>query len=121
MKIFSDGGVSMAAGTDATARPGSSPASPLHHEFEELARAGLPALRILQLTTLNAAQFLDTTDTMGTVEAGKLADLVLLHANPADDAANLHQVDAVVRDGRHDSTAALACLEDRVRSDHPAR
>jgi hypothetical protein len=44
---------------------------------------------------------------------------VLLTANPADDAAALHQVSAVIRDGRHYSTADLAGLKDRVRSAHP--
>ena len=72
------------------------------------------------MTTRDAAEFLGTTSTMGTVDVGKNADLVLLDANPVDDAAGLHQVSAVVRDGRHYSTADLAELKDRVRSLHPA-
>jgi imidazolonepropionase-like amidohydrolase len=71
-------------------------------------------------STPRAAEFLGTTHTMGAVDVGKNADLVLLTANPADDAAALHQVSAVIRDGRHYSPADLAGLKDRVRSAHPA-
>jgi hypothetical protein len=119
-KIFSDGGVPMLAGSDAVGAAWEVPGPSLHREFDELARAGLPPLRILQMTTRDAADFLGTTDTMGTVDVGKNADLVLLGANPVDDVASLHQVSAVIRDGRHHSPADLAALKDRVRSSHPA-
>jgi imidazolonepropionase-like amidohydrolase len=119
-KIFDDGGVRMLAGSDAVGAAWEVPGPSLHREFDELARAGLPALRILQMTTRDAAEFLGATSRMGTVDVGKNADLVLLRANPADDAAALHQVDAVIRAGRHYSTADLARLKDRVRSTHPA-
>jgi imidazolonepropionase-like amidohydrolase len=119
-KIFSDGGVPMLAGSDAVGAAWEVPGPSLHREFDELARAGLSALRILQMTTRDAAEFLGTSSRMGTVDVGKNADLVLLDANPVDDAANLHQISAVIRNGRHYSTADLAALKDRVRSAHPA-
>jgi imidazolonepropionase-like amidohydrolase len=119
-KIFNDGGVQMLAGSDAVGAAWEVPGPSLHREFDELARAGLPALRILQMTTRDAAEFLGATATMGSVEVGKNADLVLLGANPVDGAANLHRVSAVVRGGRHYSTADLDDLKDRVRSAHPA-
>ena len=119
-KIFSDGGVRMLAGSDAVGAAWEVPGPSLHREFDELARAGVPALRILQMTTRDAAEFLGASSTSGSVDVGKNADLVLLGASPVEDAANLHQVAAVVRDGRHYSTADLAGLKDRVRSAHPA-
>jgi imidazolonepropionase-like amidohydrolase len=119
-KIFSDGGVPMLAGSDAVGAAWEVPGPALHREFDELARAGVPALRILQMTTRDAADFLGASSTMGTVEVGKNADLVLLDADPVDDAASLHQVAAVVRNGRHYASADLAALKDRVRSAHPA-
>jgi imidazolonepropionase-like amidohydrolase len=119
-KIFNDGGVKMLAGSDSVGAAWEVPGPSLHREFDELARAGVPPLRILQMTTHDAAEFLGTTSTMGTVDVGKNADLVLLDANPVDAAANLHQVSAVVRRGRHYSSADLARLKDRVRSTHPA-
>jgi hypothetical protein len=119
-KIFSDGGVPMLAGSDAVGAAWEVPGPSLHREFDELARAGLPALRILQMTTRDAAEFLGTSPRMGTVDVGKDADLVLLAANPVDEAANLHRISAVIRRGRHYSAADLAALKDRVRSAHPA-
>jgi imidazolonepropionase-like amidohydrolase len=119
-KIFDDGGVRMLAGSDAVGAAWEVPGPSLHREFDELARAGLPALRILQMTTRDAAEFLGASSTMGSVEVGKQADLVLLGANPVDDAASLHRVSAVVRGGRHYSPADLDDLKDRVRSAHPA-
>jgi imidazolonepropionase-like amidohydrolase len=119
-KIFNDGGVRMLAGSDAVGAAWEVPGPSLHREFDELARAGLPPLRILQMTTRDAAEFLGTTSAMGTVDVGKNADLVLLDANPVVDAASLHQICAVIRSGRHYSTADLDDLKDRVRTAHPA-
>jgi imidazolonepropionase-like amidohydrolase len=119
-KIFNDGGVKMLAGSDSVGAAWEVPGPSLHREFDELARAGVPPLRILQMTTRDAAEFLGTTATMGTVDVGKNADLVLLDANPVADVANLHQISAVVRAGRHYSTADLTRLKDRVRTTNPA-
>ena len=119
-KIFNDGGVKMLAGSDSVGAAWAVPGPSLHREFDELARAGVPPLRILQMTTHDAAEFLGTTSTTGAVGVGKNADLVLLDANPVDDAANLHRVSAVVHRGRHYSSTDLARLKDRVRTTHPA-
>jgi imidazolonepropionase-like amidohydrolase len=119
-KIFNDGGVKMLAGSDSVGAAWEVPGPSLHREFDELARAGVPPLRILQMTTRDAAEFLGTTSTMGTVDVGKNADLVLLDANPVAAAANLHQISAVIRRGRHYSSADLARLKDRVRTTTPA-
>ena len=119
-KIFNDGGVKMLAGSDSVGAAWEVPGPSLHREFDELARAGVPPLRILQMTTRDAAEFLGTTSTMGTVDVGKHADLVLLDANPVATAANLHQISAVIRAGRHYSSADLTRLKDRVRTTNPA-
>jgi imidazolonepropionase-like amidohydrolase len=119
-KIFNDGGVKMLAGSDSVGAAWEVPGPSLHREFDELARAGVPPLRILQMTTHDAAEFLGTTATMGTVDVGKNADLVLLDANPVADVANLHQISAVVRAGRHYSTTDLTRLKERVRTTNPA-
>jgi predicted amidohydrolase YtcJ len=65
------------------------------------------------MTTLNGAQFLNREATMGTVEPGKNADLVLLDANPIGDAANLSKIAAVFLNGKYFSKAAL----DKLKSD----
>jgi len=114
VKILDEAGVKLAAGTDATGAGWIIAGFALHQEFDELASAGLSPLRILQMTTLNAAQMLGATDTMGTVEAGKLANLVILDANPNDSVTNLHEVSGVVRAGRYYSRSDLDALKQGV-------
>ncbi|MFE2827577.1 amidohydrolase family protein [Streptomyces sp. NPDC059271] len=113
-KLFDDAGVPMLAGSDCSGAAWVVPGASLHHEFDELARAGLAPLRVLQMATLRAAEFLDATDTMGTVEPGKRADLVLLDANPVESVEHLHRVAGVVRAGHHYGKADLDALKERV-------
>lgn len=113
VKMFNDNGVEMLAGSDCGGGwviPGIS----LHQEFDLLAQAGLSPLRALQMTTINGARFLKREATMGTVAAGKEANLVLLDANPIDSVQNLHRIHAVIRDGRFYSADALTQLKERV-------
>ena len=111
-KLFADNGVPMMTGTDGGSMM--APGLTLRQEFAELAKAGLSPLKILQMTTINPAQYLGRQDTMGTVEPGRNADLVVLDANPLDDVENLHRINAVVRAGTHYSAAELAALKVRV-------
>jgi len=113
-KLLDDSGVPMLAGSDACGAVWEIPGYALHQEFDLLAEAGLAPLRILQMTTLNGAEFLGTTASMGTVEVGKNADLVLLGANPVEDAAHLHDVAGVVRAGRYYSAAELDGIKRHV-------
>jgi imidazolonepropionase-like amidohydrolase len=90
------------------------PGLTLRQEFGELAKAGLSPLKILQMTTTDPADYLGRRDSMGTVEPGRDADLVVLDANPLDSVENLHQINAVVRAGKHYSAADLAALKAKV-------
>lgn len=114
-KIFDERGVKMLAGSDyggGWVIPGVS----MHQEFDLLEEAGLSPLKILQMTTLAPAQFLKRESTMGTVEPGRDADLVLLDRNPIESAQNLHGIHAVVRGGRLYSSADLEALKRNVAS-----
>ncbi len=73
----------------------------LHDEFAELAAAGLTPLQVLQAATLNGARYLGREASMGTVDEGKNADLVLLDANPLESVAHLARISAVVLQGRY--------------------
>ncbi|MGI5472988.1 amidohydrolase family protein [Streptomyces sp. CA-132043] len=116
-RVFDAEGVRMLVGTDSSGAVWVVPGAALHDEIDLLAEAGIPPLRMLQMLTLSAAEFLGTTDTMGTVEAGKNADLVLLDANPVEDTANLHRVVGVVRAGTHYSEANLTAAKDRLAAE----
>lgn len=93
-------GVTLLAGTDvgnAFLVPGAS----LHEELRRLVEnGGLSRLEALQAATLNPARVLGVSDSLGTIEPGKLADLVLLDANPLVDISNTQRIRAVVTDGR---------------------
>ena len=65
-----------------------------------LTEAGLTPLEALQAATLNPARMLGLADSLGTIEADKLADLVLLEANPLEDIRNTQRIRAVIADGR---------------------
>jgi imidazolonepropionase-like amidohydrolase len=113
-KIFDDEGVPMLAGSDSSGAGWEIPGIALHQEFDELEKAGLSPLRVLQMTTLRAAEFLGKTSSLGTVEAGKSAELVLLDANPIENVQNLHKIYAVVRAGSYYSAAELDALKHKV-------
>lgn len=108
--LFDRAGVPMLAGTDAGGAQWIVPGASLHREIDLLEQAGLSPLRILQMTTSNAATFLGRERSMGGVEAGQNADLVLLDRDPTQSAQALHAVHAVVRAGRHHSREALDAM-----------
>jgi len=112
VKLYDAMGVKMLAGTDGGSW--NVPGFSLHHEFDEFAKAGISPLHILQMTTLNGAEYLHKTATMGTVEEGKNADLVLLDANPIKSVGNLHKINAVVRAGYFFDRQALDNLKKSV-------
>jgi len=99
-------GVEILAGTD-TLNPYCFPGFSLHDELGLLVKAGLTPMEALQAATLNPARFMGKEKDFGTVETGKIADLVLLDANPLDDIANTKRIDAVVLGGKFFPRASL--------------
>jgi imidazolonepropionase-like amidohydrolase len=100
-------GVRLMTGTDAPLR-NSPPGFGVHEELELLVRAGLSPMDALRAATLEPARFLEMTDSSGTIEVGKLADLLLLDADPLADIRNTRRIAAVVADGH------LLAAEDRA-------
>jgi imidazolonepropionase-like amidohydrolase len=99
-------GVGILAGTD-DANPYSFVGFSLHDELAMLVDAGLTPMQALQSATLNPAKFLNRLDSLGTIEKGKLADLVLLDANPLVNIRNTQRIKAVVVNGRYFDEDAL--------------
>ena len=109
VNLMHESGVPIGAGTDTPigfAAPGYS----LHSELEMLVRAGLSPMEALRAATVRPAEFFGLEGEMGTIEPGRLADLVLLSGNPLDDITLTRSVQAVVTKGQLLNRAALDAL-----------
>ncbi|MBI5443639.1 MAG: amidohydrolase family protein [Deltaproteobacteria bacterium] len=91
-------GVTVAAGSDA-GNIGTLHGPGLHRELELMREAGLSPAEVLLAATRGGAAALGRED-VGTIEAGKLADLLVLDADPRKDVGNLHRIHRVVKGGR---------------------
>ena len=100
-------GVPFMAGTDTAAGVHVFPGFSLHDELALFVKAGLTPMQALQTATRNPAEFMGRLADMGTVEKGKVADLVLLDADPLANIANTRKIRAVVLAGRYFSRADL--------------
>jgi imidazolonepropionase-like amidohydrolase len=92
-KIDAAGGT-VASGTDQSSGPA------LQHELELLNAAGIAPLKVIQIATHNSAVFLGKAEQMGSIETGKLADLVLLAKDPTLDINNAKSIVFVMKDGQ---------------------
>jgi hypothetical protein len=93
-------GVEFLAGTDTSPGTPALPGTSLHDELELLVESGFTPMEALQAATRNPARYLGKLQDLGTIEPGKLADLVLLDANPLDDIRNTRKINMVVLRGQ---------------------
>jgi imidazolonepropionase-like amidohydrolase len=110
-----EAGVQFMAGTD-SANTFTLPGFALHEELELLVEAGFTPMEAMQAATLNPAKYLGREKEPGTIESGKLADLVLLDANPLVDIRNSQEIRTVVVNGRYLSRAALDSMLSRAEA-----
>lgn len=97
--ILHRAGVTLLAGTDAP-EPDVPPGFSMHRELELLVESGLTPSAAIQCATINNAIAVNQGDQLGSVEAGKLADLVILSADPTKEIKNTRKTDCVIRGGR---------------------
>ena len=91
-----EAGAIIALGTDG---PGSNPTEAVTHEIETLSRILSPA-EVVAAITLNAATYVGLVDEIGTLEPGKLADIVVIDGDPLTDVSDLANVKVVIQRGR---------------------
>jgi imidazolonepropionase-like amidohydrolase len=91
-------GVPLLVGTDSP-EPQAPPGFSLHQELEMLVESGLPPAAALRAATLTNATVLGEKQRLGSISAGKQADIVLLSANPLDDIRNTRRIELVVHSG----------------------
>jgi imidazolonepropionase-like amidohydrolase len=104
------------AGTDTPPGVYIFPGFSLHEELQRFVAAGFTPLEALQTATLNPARFFGMEEQLGTVEKGKLADLVLLTANPLEDIANTQKISGVIVNGHYFHRAELDKMLARVEA-----
>jgi imidazolonepropionase-like amidohydrolase len=112
-KKMHEAGVQFMAGTD-SANTFTLPGFALHEELQLLVEAGFTPMEAIQAATLNPARYLGREKELGTIESGKLADLVLLDANPLVDIKNSQRIRAVVVNGHYLSRADLDSMLSRA-------
>ncbi|MBI4445075.1 MAG: amidohydrolase family protein [Acidobacteria bacterium] len=92
-------GIPLTTGTD-TGVPGAFPGLGVHREMEYLVQAGLSPAQAIQAASLNGARLLGIDNKYGTLEAGMVADFIILNADPTTDIKNTREIFAVWMEGK---------------------
>jgi imidazolonepropionase-like amidohydrolase len=99
-------GIKFMAGTDVS-NPYSLPGFSLHDELGLFVEAGLTPYEALKTATINPAIFMNMTDSLGTIQKGNNADLVLLNANPLENIHSTKRIYGVIVNGKYLSRDVL--------------
>lgn len=118
VKSMNQKDVMLLAGTDVGANPLCHPGVGLHNELEALTDAGLTPAEALKTATINPALFFEIQEEYGTVSQGKIADLVLLNANPLEDINHIRKIDLVIRDGQVIDSAKIAEIKNSIKAEN---
>ena len=110
-------------GTDEPVYTSRLPGFAYHRELLAMTYAGLPPIAVLKAATINGATALGVNDRLGSIETGKLGDLLVVKGNPLDDIKAARDIRIVVKEGvAHDPEALLRSAEGKIgprsRSDH---
>lgn len=114
VKLMQECGVEILAGTD-TGDPYTIPGVTLHRELELLVKAGLTPMQALQSATIAPARLVGWDEALGTLQKGKVADIVLLDANPLADIRNVSQISGVAVRGRYLAKPQLTAILNAVK------
>lgn len=106
VKKLLDAGVLLAAGTDAP-YPGVFQGEALHRELELLVAAGLTPLEAIRLATSNAARIMHAEEEWGSLQAGRVANVVIVAGNPAEQIRDTRKIETVILNGKVLDRASL--------------
>jgi imidazolonepropionase-like amidohydrolase len=117
-KAFVEAGGLLAAGVDPTGIGGALPGYGDQRNYELLIEAGFAPAQVVKIMSANGAKILGVADKLGTVEKGKVADLVVLRGELASDPSVIRNVTTVFKDGvGYDSPKLIASVKGRVGID----
>jgi imidazolonepropionase-like amidohydrolase len=125
VQMLHKAGVPFLAGTDTPPGVYIFPGFSLHEELQRFVAAGFTPLESLQTATLNPALFFGMQDQLGTIEKGRIADLVFLDGNPLEDIRNTQKIGGLILNGRYFSRAdlqkVLQHVEEVAKKEPPAQ
>jgi imidazolonepropionase-like amidohydrolase len=98
LKLLYEAGITIALSTDA-GNPGTLHGISVYDELEAMQKAGIPAKDLIPMATQNGARAMRRIDDFGTLEVGKMADLIILEKDPSVDASNFRSITHVMRGG----------------------
>lgn len=98
LKLLFDAGITIAVATDA-GNPGTLHGISIYPEMNAMQEAGVPPLDIITMATKNGALAMDRLDDLGTLEKGKIADLIVLEKDPSQTIENMRSISHVMRSG----------------------
>ena len=122
IKAFYDagGGNLITLGTDHNSAGEYLPGFSAHRELHALVLAGIPPASALRIATINGARAMGLSDRLGTIEAGKLADMFVIKGNPLEQIRNTRSVHTVIKNGVvYDTGELLRSVEGRVGPEGP--
>jgi imidazolonepropionase-like amidohydrolase len=99
LKKVYEAGIPIAVGTDA-GNPGTVHGPSIYEEMEAMQRAGIPTEDLIVMATRNGAKAMQRGDDFGTLESGKMANLIILEENPAVDIANMRTIEQTMIKGQ---------------------
>ena len=114
-RMFVEAGGLLGAGVDPTGNGGALPGFGDQRNYELLLEAGFTPPQAIRIMSLNGAKILGVDARLGSVEAGKIADLVVIRGNPVADPAQIRNVTIVFKDGvGYDATKLVASVKGQV-------
>src|SRR5215207_10671269 len=114
-KAFYDAGGILTLGTDNPSQGEFLAGFSSHRELHTLVLAGIPPAAALRIGTINGARALNTGDKLGSIEAGKFADLFIVRGNPLRDIRNTRRVRVVMKSGVvYDPAELLKAAEGKI-------
>jgi len=119
--LFDAGGAHLlVVGTDEPVYTNLLPGFAYHRELLAMRYAGIPPAAVLKAATINGARALGIDDRLGSIEAGKLADLYVVRGDPLDDIKVARDIEFVLKDGAvYDAAELLQSAEGKIGPDGP--